>query len=209
MLNEKIADLLKSRQEADVKHDELKKVAEEAWKVRVDLQNKIGKVFADGFTGSNEEILFMLDLDNNSDAMYQFRSKFLDDKKLKEAGYHIDARQYGIAVNLYNDEAGLRLAAVALKSLFPLIKPVVMDGLNINKTEYTLVHLNISSVVEYEQFSDNVYLVKEGELYQATTIERRRNKVIVDWCDDIAEVIIKAKEHLESHYGYTDEDEES
>lgn len=206
MLNEKIANLLESRKEAGVKHAELKKHADDAWKECSDLQNKIGQTFAESFTGSDEEIQFMLDLDNSSDAMYNFRSKFLAEKKLKEAGYHIDARQYGIAVNLYNDEEDLRSAAEALKSLFPLIKPVVMDGWNGSKTEYILIHLNIASVADYEKFPDNVYLVKEGELYQATTIERRHNKVIIDWSDNIAEVIIKAKEYLSSNYGY-DENE--
>lgn len=205
MLNEKILNLLASRKEAGEKHDELKKHADDAWKECSDLQNKIGKAFAESFTGTNEEIQFMLSLDNNSDSMYLFRSKFLAEKKLKEAGYHIEANQYGIAVNLYNDEAELRLAAEALKSLFPLIKPVT-NGWNGKEKKYTLVNLNISSVADYEKFPDNVYLVKEGELYQATTIERRHNKVIIDWSDNIAEVIIKAKEYLSSNYGY-DENE--
>lgn len=207
MLNEKIANLLESRKEAGEKHAELKKFADDAWKECSALQNKIGQAFAESFTDTNEEIQFMLDLDNNSDAMYNFRYKFLADKKLKEAGYHIDSRQYGIAVNLYNDEADLRSAAEALKSLFPLIKPTVMNGWNGKETEYTLVNLNISSVVDYEKFSDNVYLVKEDDLYQATTIERRHNNVIVDWSDDIAEVMIKAKEYLESHYGHNESDD--
>jgi len=207
MLNEKIAILLESRKEAGEKHAELKKRADDAWKECSDLQNKIGQAFAESFTGTNEEIQFMLDLDNSSDAMYNFRSKFLAEKKLKEAGYHIDSRQHGIAVNLYNDEADLRSAAEALKSLFPLIKPTVMNGWNGKETKYTLVNLNISSVVDYEKFSDNVYLVKEGDLYQATTIENRHNKVIADWSDDIAEVMIKAKEYLESHYGHDESDD--
>lgn len=207
MLNEKIANLLESRKEAGEKHAELKKRSDDAWKECSDLQNKIGQAFAESFTGTNEEIQFMLSLDNNSDAMYLFRSKFLADKKLKEAGYNIEERQYGIAVNLYNDEADLRLAAEALKSLFSLIKPTVMNGWNGKETKYTLVNLNISSVVDYEKFSDNVYLVKEGDLYQATTIENRHNKVIADWSDDIAEVMIKAKEYLESHYGHDESDD--
>lgn len=207
MLNEKIANLLESRKEAGEKHAELKKCADDAWKKCSDLQNKIGQAFAESFTGTNEEIQFMLSLDNNSDAMYLFRSKFLAEKKLKEAGYYTDTRQHGIAVNLYNDEADLRLAAEALKSLFPLIKPVVMNGWNGKETKYTLVNLNISSVVDYEKFSDNVYLVKEGDLYQATTIENRHNKVIADWSDEIAEVMIKAKEYLESHYGHDESDD--
>ncbi len=207
MLNEKIANLLESRKEAGEKHAELKKRADAAWKECSDLQNKIGQAFAESFTGTNEEIQFMLSLDNNSDAMYLFRSKFLAEKKLKEAGYHTDTRQLGIAVNLYNDEADLRSAAEALKSLFPLIKPVVMNGWNGKETKYTLVNLNISSVVDYEKFSDNVYLIKEGDLYQATTIENRHNKVIADWSDDIAEVMIKAKEYLEYYYGHDESDD--
>ena len=207
MLNEKIAGLLKSREEANVKCEDARKVLDSAYRVRSGIQTKIAKAFADGFTGSDEEILFMLDLDNSSDEMYAFRSKFLAEKKLKEAGYNTSSRQYGIGVNLYDDEADLRVAAEALKDLFRVIKPVKCDGWAGKGTEYVKVELNISSVVEYEKFSDNVYLVKEGDLYQATTIERRHNKVIVDWSEDIAEVMIKAKDYLESHYGYREDDE--
>lgn len=207
MLNEKIAGLLKSREEADNKLVEAQKIVNAAGKVRSGIQTKIAKAFAEGFTGSDEEILFMLDLDNSSDEMYAFRSKFLAERKLREAGFNTVSRQYGIGVNLYDDEADLRVAAEALKDLFRVIKPVKCDGWAGKGTEYVLVHLNISSVVEYEKFSDNVYLVKEGDLYQATTIERRHNKVIVDWSEDIAEVMIKAKEYLESHYGYNEDDE--
>ena len=207
MLNEKIAGLLKSREEAEVKCEEARKVLDSAGNVRSGIQTKIAKAFAESFTGSDEEILFMLDLDNSSDAMYAFRSKFLAERKLREAGYNTVSRQYGIGVNLHNDEADLRVAAEALKDLFRVIKPVKCDGWAGKGTEYVKVELNVSSVVEYEKFSDNVYLVKEGDLYQATTIERRHNKVIADWSEDIAEVMIKAKEYLESHYGYREDDE--
>lgn len=208
MLNEKIAGLLKSREEADVKCDEARKVLASAGKVRSGIQTKIAKAFAEGFTGSDEEILFMLDWENSSDEMYAFRSKFLIERKLGEVGYNTSSRQYGVGVNLYNDEADLRVAAAALKDLFRAIKPVKCDGWAGKGTEYVLVHLNISSVVEYEKFSDNVYLVKEGELYQVTTIERRRNTVIADWSEDIAEVMIKAKAYLEENYGYGEDSDE-
>lgn len=207
MLNEKIAGLLKSRDEADVKCEEARKVLASAGKVRSGLQTKIAKAFAESFTGSDEEILFMLDWENSSDEMYAFRSKFLIERKLGEAGYNTSSRQYGIGVNLYNDEADLRVAAEALKDLFRVIKPVKCEGWAGKSTEYVKVELNISSVVEYEKFSDSVYLIKEGDLYQATTIERRHNKVIVDWSEDIAEVMIKTKEYLESYYGYSEDDE--
>lgn len=206
MLNEKIADLLKSRKDADVKCEEARKILASAGKVRSSIQTKIAKTFAESFTGSDEEVMFMLDWENSSDEMYAFRSKFLAERKLQEAGYNTSSLQYGIGVNLYNDEADLRVAAVALKDLFRVIKPVKYDGWAGKGTEYVLVNLNVSSVVEYEKFSDNVYLVKEGDLYQATTIERRHNKVIAGWSEDIAEVMIKTKEYLESHYGYREDD---
>lgn len=207
MMNEKIAGLLKLREEADVKCDEARKVLASAGKVRSGLQTKIAKAFAEGFTGSDEDILFMLDWENSSNEMYEFRSKFLAERKLQEAGYYTDTLQYGIGVNLYNNEAELRVAAEALKDLFRVIKPVKFNGWAGKETEYVLVNLNISSVVEYEKFGDNVYLVKEGDLYQATTIERRHNTVIADWSEDIAEVMIKAKEYLESHYGHDESDD--
>lgn len=208
MLNEKIAGLLKSREEADVKCDEARKVLATAGKVRSGIQTKIAKEFSEGFTGSDEEILFMLDFENSSDDMYAFRSKFLGERKLREAGYNTSSRQYGIGVNLYNDEADLRIAATALKDLFRLIKPVNFDGWSGKGSEYVKVELNISSVVEYEKFSDNVYLVKEGDLYQATTLGHRNNYMITEWSEDIAETMIEAKRYLESHYGYDENDDE-
>jgi len=202
MLNEKLASLLSARTEAQKEHAEKQEELRKAGKTVSNIQTQIANVFVEGFSGSNEDIAFMLDINNSSDAMYEFRSKFLKEKKLTEAGYFPQSLQYGIGVNLYNEEEDLRIAAKSLEELFPVIVPVVIKGWKGEEKEYTLVNLNISSVADYEKFPASLYLVKEGDLYQATTIERRHNDVVADWSPDIAEVLIKAKSFLESHYGY-------
>lgn len=200
---------MKTKKAASAQHKKLKKQLENLYTEITDINEKLAKAFRASFTGSQEEILFMLDIKNDSRDMYAFISKFLSEKKLSHAFSYPLSSQHGLAVNLYHEESDLRLAAESLKEIFPLIKPVKIKNRKGKNESYTLVELNISSIVDIDNFYSSLFLVKENNLYKATTIDNYHDEIVVDWSDDIASVLIKAKEYLKSRYGYSEDCSES
>lgn len=209
MLNEKLKSLLEAKKSIAQKFADLHEKQKFLAEMSRANSKAITKEFINNFSGSDEEVLFMLDYSNDCESMHKFRQDYLKSKQLDSAGYYPSSAQIGLQVDMTNSDEELKKSADSLKKMFHLIKPVSDVNYNTKDKKFNIVQLGTCSLINFEEFPSTVYLVEKGGLYQATTLERRHNEVFADWSEDLGQVLIDAKVKLENKYGYkTDDDEE-
>lgn len=207
MQNEKIKELLIEKQKIGDKFAALYKEQEILIAASKVNREAIGNAFIETFTNSDEDVLFMMDSLYDSDVLYKYRDKYLNNLGLNIAGVFPSSSQYGLEIDLSRSEEELEISVKSLENMFHLIKPIHERFKEKEVNEYHLIRLNYCSLdVDTDAMFSNVYLLEDNGKYKAMTLERRHNEVFAEWSHDLKQVILDTKKAIIAKYGYKDEE---
>lgn len=200
-LLEQVAD---KRNTANMLREKLQVVNNE----RTLLQSQLLEILKKNFTGSKEELLYMLDARNDTSEMHVFREKFLKQKFLQTSGMHPETSQVGIkfAFNKYFDVDELRELVKNIKEIFPLLKPVKVH-MGKDDVEHVMI-IETDYIAHADDLCYQVYLVEKDGQYCVKTFNSHYDKTFAEWSEDLEYVLTKARENIIRIHGVDEYEED-
>lgn len=160
------------------------------------LQSQLLENLIENFTGSKEELLYMLDARNNTSEMHVFREKFLKEKSLETSGMSPETSQVGIKFFFYKefDDKELKKLVKSIEDIFPLLKPVKVR-MSKEEVEHVML-INTDYIAHADDLYCSVYLVERDGKYCVKTFNHYYNKTFAEWSENLEEVLKKARENI-------------
>lgn len=171
------------------------------------------KAFLENFTGSDEEVEFMLDYSKSggSDEIYYFHKKYFAQKGIISENLHAETNQIALKLKMadMNEQQIHKLADYILEQGLNVVKPINQeanfDGKKISG--YKLFHIYPYGLFDQEHFSGDVFLIEKDGLYTVSDSSRYGNNVVViKWNNDLHQTLVDAKNILHNEFGCEEED---
>jgi len=172
------------------------------------------KTFIENFTGSDEEVKFMLDYSKSggSDEIYYFHKKYFAPKGIISENLHGETNQIALKLKMadMNEQQIHKLADYILEQGLSVVKPinqeVSIDGKKIS--EYKLFHIYPYGLFEQDYFTGDVFLIEKDGMYAVSDSSRYGNNVVVvKWNNNLHQTLVEAKDILQKEFGCKDDEE--
>lgn len=160
------------------------------------LQGQLLEILIKNFTGSKEELLYMLDARNDTTKMHIFRDSYLRNKGLHTVGMYPEAEQVGLGIlfDRSSDADYLKLSAKGIKDIFPLIRPVKVNL--VDDTTHHSMLIDTVNIDDDEKIVDNIYLIEKDGKYCIRTFNKYSPEIFAEWSEDLEWVLTKARESI-------------
>lgn len=180
---------------------------------RLNARNHMLDVFLKNFSGSDEDVAFLLDYSQSghNDKVYDFHQKYFTEKGLVSENLYGETNQVALKMKLSNktDDEIRALSAYMTEQPLKIIKPLQREVMFGNKkiTGYRFFEIILDDSFDYSCFNGGVHLVEQNGMYAVGSASRFNSIVVVDWNSDMAETLIKAKATLREKYTYQENED--
>lgn len=169
-------------------------------------------VFLENFSGSDEDVAFLMDYSQTGshDGIYNFHHKYFEAHGLRSDGLYGENNQVALQMRLSDktDEEIQAMSAYLIKQPLKIIKPIKKEVRFGDEkiSGYRFFEILLNDTFDYDSFEGGLHLIEKDSKYAVGSATRFDSVVLVEWNDDLAETLIKAKAILVEEYTYHEEE---
>lgn len=166
------------------------------------------KSFIENFTGSDEEVEFMLDYykSGGSNEIYYFHKKYFEPKGIISENLHGETNQVALKLKMadMDDSEIHKLADYILEQGLNVVKPLTKEINCAGKkiSGYKLFHIYPYDLFESDYFTGDVFLIEKDGMYAVSDSSCHNSIVIVKWNNNLHKTLVDAKNILRNEYSY-------
>lgn len=179
---------------------------------RLSARQRMLDIFLENFSGSDEDVAFLMDSSQTGyhDGIYNFHHKYFEAHGLRSDGFYGENNQVALQMRLSdkNDEEIRAMSAYLIKQPLKIIKPIKKEVCFGDEkiSGYRFFEILLNDTFDYDSFEGGLHLIEKDGKYAVGSATRFDSVVLVEWNDDLAETLIKAKAILVEEYTYHEEE---